>query len=142
MTTIYDRIYKKLDKLGVNEVLAAGRDSGKSEVAGFMDLNVNVLYEEKPGVVRVALSHYFKQNGDLCADPDMEIRIFKDQGMAEALTFQQAMPPLFQEVYPEPGKCYPRLQKELNTFLDQWLKNCLSQGHTFKAVSVGRAQAL
>lgn len=142
MTIIYERIYKKLETLGVLGVLEAGRDSAKSKASGFMDLSLDILHEEEPGVVRIALAHYFEQNGDLCADPDMEIRIYKDRRMAEALTFQQAFPPIYQEVYPEPDKYYPQLKKELNAFLDQWLKNCLGQGHSFKTVSVSRAQAL
>ena len=135
MTTIYERIYKKLDTLGVINVLESGRDSGKSNSSGYMDLSLDVLHEEESGVVRIALAHYFEQNGDLCADPDMEIRVYKDRGMAEALTFQMAMPPVYQEVYPEPGKVAPRLKKELNSFLNTWLKNCLNQGHSFRSAS-------
>jgi len=136
MKTIYDGIYKKLEMLGVIEVLEAGHDSGKSRSSGFMDLSLDILNEETPGVVRIALAHYFEQNGDLCADPDMEIRVYKERQLAEALTFQMAMPPIYQEVYPEPGKVAPRLKKELNSFLNTWLKNCLNQGHSFKAMPV------
>lgn len=135
MATIYEGIYKKLDKLGVLEVLVGGKGAAKSKSDGFMDLSLDVLYEEEPGVVRIALAHYFEQNGDLCADPDMEIRFYKDRGIAEALTFQMAMPPVYQEVYPEPGKVAPRLKKELNSFLNIWLKNCLNQGHSFRSAS-------
>ena len=49
--------------------------------------------------------------------------------MIEALTFQQAIPPIYQEVYPEPGKLIPQLKRELNDFLKTWLINLLSQGH-------------
>lgn len=135
MATIYERIYKKLDTLGVIEVLEAGRESAKSKASGYMDLNLDILNEEEPGMVRIALAHYFEQNGDLCADPDMEIRIYKDRFIAEALTFQLAMPPLYQQVYPAPGKVVLHLKKELNIFLDQWLSNCLDQGHLFKPLA-------
>jgi len=30
---------------------------------------------------------------------------------------------------PEPGKVYPRLKKDLNAFLRQWLTNLIHQGH-------------
>ncbi len=126
-------LYNKLATLGVIGLLDAERDSAKSTASGFMDLSLDILHEEAPGVVRIALAHYFKQNGDLCADPDMEIRIYKDLHMAEALTFHMAMPPVYQEVYPAPGKVYPKLKKELNWFLNTWLKNCLDQGHSFGA---------
>jgi len=81
--------------------------------------------------------------------------------MAEAFSFQQAIPPVYQEVFdnsfqtlsrlfvpdavylthpcvrtsplpgldPEPGKVYPRLKKDLNAFLRQWLTNLIDQGH-------------
>lgn len=61
----------------------------------------------------------------------MEIRIYPARGIAEALTFQQAIPPIYQEVYPAPGKVAPKLKRELNSFLNTWLRNCLAQGHRF-----------
>lgn len=57
--------------------------------------------------------------------PDMEIQIFPAQKMAEALTFQNDYLGIYQEVYPEPGKYYPKLKKELNTFLNDWLRNMI-----------------
>jgi uncharacterized protein YqiB (DUF1249 family) len=59
------------------------------------------------------------------ADPDMEIQIFPAQKAAEALTFQNDYLGLYQQVYPEPGKYYPKLKKELNAFLNDWLKNMI-----------------
>lgn len=50
----------------------------------------------------------------------MEIRIYPARGIAEALTFQQAIPPIYQEVYPAPGKVAPKLKRELNSFLNTW----------------------
>jgi len=32
---------------------------------------------------------------------------------------------IYQEVYPKPGKYYPKLKKELNAFLNDWLKNMI-----------------
>ncbi len=40
----------------------------------------------------LSMAHYFEQNGDLCQDPEMTVRVFA-HGMVEALTFQQAIPP-------------------------------------------------
>jgi len=131
MTTIYERNFNKLVKLGVLELIHTEIEAAKSESEGFMDLHFDRLYEED-GTVVIALAHYFKQNGDLCSDPDMQIRIDPEQRMAEALTFQQAMPPIYQEVYPAPGKINPRLKKELNSFLSTWLGNCIQQGHKMR----------
>lgn len=111
--------------------IQSGKDYAKSHIGEpFMDLNMDVL-ERQTDYIVIALSHYFKQNGDLCADPDMQIRIYPERNMAEALTFQQALPPIYQEVYPAPGKVVPELKRELNDFLDLWLRNCINQGHRF-----------
>ena len=45
--------------------------------------------------------------------------------MAGALTFRDGYMGIYQEVYPEPGKYYPKLKKELNEFLNKWLKNMI-----------------
>ena len=128
---IYETIYRKLDKLGAIAAIQAGQDYAKSHIGEpFMDLNIDVLDRRADHIV-IALSHYFEQNGDLCADPDMEIRIYPARCMAQALTFQQAIPPLYKEVYPAPGKVAPQLKRELNDFLNLWLGNCIKQGHRF-----------
>ena len=133
----YEIIYYRLEQLGLN--LDNPTDFGKSESSGFMDLNYDYLgfrgptSDDNPGTFDISLAHYFKQNGDMCADPDMEIRVYPKHKMAEALTFQMAIPPIYQEVYPEPGKVYPKVKAELNHFLKMWLRNCINQGHSFKA---------
>ena len=128
---IYERIYRQLETLGIIALVETNTAAAKSTAPGFMDLCFDRLYDEE-GAVVISLAHYFKQNGDLCSDPDMEIRIFPDRKMAEALTFQQAIPPIYQRVYPAPGKVIPALKKDLNSFLATWLRNCVQQGHSFK----------
>jgi hypothetical protein len=46
----------------------------KSQVPGFMDLNLDLL-SRNGETITVALSHYYEQNGDLIPDPDMVVRI-------------------------------------------------------------------
>lgn len=75
---------------------------------GFMDLVVEVLSRDRrTGAMVLSLAYYFTQHGDLCQDPEMELRVYPPQdrhpGRVEALTFQQAIPPIYQRVYPEPG---------------------------------------
>ena len=101
---------------------------------GFMDLVVERLPPcPDSGAVVLSLAHYFVQQGDLCQDPEMTVRVFPPaaghEGRVEALTFQQAVPPVYQVVYPEPGKVDPRLKRELNDFLSLWLRNLKAQGH-------------
>ena len=101
---------------------------------GFMDLVVEVLSPcPVTGAQVLSLGHYFVQHGDLCQDPEMEVRVFPPReghpGLLEALTFTQAIPPVYSRVYPEPGKVVPRLKRELNAFLGVWLRNLKAQGH-------------
>ena len=80
----------------------------------------------------LSLVHYFEMNGDLCQDPEMTVRVLSS-GMLEALTFQQAIPPIYSVVYPEPGIVAPNLKRKLNEFLTLWLRNLKSQGHRLVA---------
>ena len=128
---IYETIYKRLEKLGI---IADGKSKNyrRSKSDPYMDLVVEKTGDDLPndnkGFV-ISIAHYFEQNGDLCCDPEMTIAIYPESKQAEALTFQQAIPPIFQQVYPEPNKFYPRLKKDLNSFLKQWLKNLIDQDH-------------
>lgn len=115
MKTIYELNYERIYPL-----LA---DYKKLSIKNFMDL---VVQKIKKNEYRIA--HYYEQNGDLMADPEMTVRIDTELKTVEALTFQMDAIGLYQEVYPEPGKYYPRLKKELNDFLRQWLKNLEQQG--------------
>lgn len=128
----YSTIYEKLLKLIPNliEHLEAGVESGKSKSEPYMDLNFDFLHKDSEGRYRIALSHYYEQNGDLIADPDMEIRIDPSMQMAEGLTYQDTYG--YKEVYEErDGKEYVNtaLKRELNRFLNQWLNNLINQGH-------------
>ena len=89
------------------------------------ELNVDLLHEDKESIT-IALSHYFKQNGDMIPDPDMEVRIYPEMKMAEALTYQDSFG--YREVYPAPSQVYLKAKKDLNVFLNQWLSYILAQG--------------
>ena len=114
---IYERIYRKLEALGVQNV----EEYEKREVEGFMPLNIDRL-----GKWTWAISHTYTQNGDIIPDPDMEIRIYEDAKMGEAMTYQDTFG--FRAVYPEPEKIDVKAKKELNDFLDGWLDNLIDQG--------------
>jgi hypothetical protein len=55
----------------------------KSQVSGFMDVNLDLLSRNHE-IITVALSHYYEQNGDLVADPDMMVRIDTKSETVEA----------------------------------------------------------
>ena len=79
-------IYKRLVRVIPN--LYSIKESGKSEVPGFMDFNLDIL-QRKGDVLRIAISHYYKHpSGDMIADPDMEIMVNRKTETAEALTYQ------------------------------------------------------
>lgn len=123
----FSTIYKKLDQLleaqgGLERFLS--NEPGHAitlKSGGFMDLHIDLL-----GRNHMSLAHYYRQNGDSIADPDMEIRIHPDVKCAEALTYQDTYG--YREVYPEPGKVAIRAKKELNALLNQWLSNLKAQG--------------
>ncbi len=127
---IYERIYQKLQKmLDLENFMRGEKDYMKLKSGAYMDLNIDKL-----GTDRIAMAHNFIQNGDVMADPDMEIRIDIKNKTAEALTYQLDSLGVFQVVYPEPGKINVRAKKELNSFLLQWLKNLEHQGVNYQEV--------
>ena len=132
---VYEKNYERLEKLlGKPPSELDAEQVYRFRASGFMDLVVEILLPcPQTGARILSLAHYFEQNGDLCQDPDVTVRVFPPDGdkpgMIEAMTFQQALPPVCQEVYPEPGKINPRLKRELNAFLTTWLNNLKSQGH-------------
>ncbi|MDH5415339.1 MAG: DUF1249 domain-containing protein, partial [Flavobacteriaceae bacterium] len=131
----YSSIFNKLNKVipDLEENLKKSFMAGKStfgEKSALMDLNLDVLSEDEKGRFVIALSHYYRQNGDSVADPDMEIRIDFEKEIAEALTFQNALG--FQQVYHEKdGKRLvdTRQKKEQNKFLSGWLTNLINTKH-------------
>ncbi len=132
--TIYETNYDRLIKLGViTKDGAMPKPYRKSYTNGFMDLVLERV-EHMDGVsgnsgVAFSMAHYFRQNGDLCKDPEMVVIVYPISKMVEALTFEQSLPPIYQEVFPEPRKFYPHLRKELNGFFRLWLNNLIDQGH-------------
>jgi uncharacterized protein YqiB (DUF1249 family) len=123
---VFETIYSRLQQIGIlDEKGMMQAEYMKFKSPGLMDLNVDRLTGDT-----IALAHNGKQNGDVMADPDVEVKIYPDLKAAEALTFQNDYLGIFQEVYPEPGKYHPKLKKELNDFLNDWLKNMIEvQGY-------------
>jgi hypothetical protein len=88
----------------------------------------------------ISVAHYFEQNGDLCQDPEM---CFEVERQGEEFTFnpymfQQAIPPVYQEI--ESNSTGHALRKQLEVFAAQWDKNLGQQGF-LKAANVGESSA-
>ncbi len=127
MKTIYERNYNKLLKLAPNLLALKEGQAIKSKSDGYMDLNLDILAKSDKKI-RIALSHYYQQNGDTIADPDMEIYVLPQLGMIEALTYQDFFG--YKTVYDSTEtRFHPSLKKSLNQFLSTWLTNCSRQGH-------------
>ena len=122
----YEQLFKKISALVPNLAQIEPGEGIELKAKGFMDLHINVLWREKDKTT-IAMAHYYQQNGDMVPDPDMEIAVYPDRKMAEALRYQDSFG--YREVYPEEGKVYPKAKTELNQFLNQWLNNIKMQGH-------------
>ncbi len=117
-------IYHKL--LDVIPDLMTIEEAGKSKVEGYMDLGLDVLHRS-PERLLIALHHYYRHpSGDMIADPDMEIVVFPKLERAMALTYQDCFG--FRAVE-HGGSTDKRCQRDLNSFLSQWLRNLIAQGH-------------
>ena len=129
--SVYEENYNKMVRLGI--IKPDGdlnfEEYKKIESKPFMDLHLDhLLHKSKPGEIVISMAHNYKQNGDIMADPDMEIGIYPEMRMVEALTYQQDGLGIYQQVYLEDGRFYPILKKELNVFLASWLRNLEKQG--------------
>lgn len=127
---IYDRLLPIIAKLD-------GEQYVKLEAKGFMDLHVNRLNADYVAgkLARgtrwnyYSLAHYYNQNGDMVPDPDMVVRVDPEMKMAEVWSYQDSF--RYDQVYIEQeGKVmvYPKLKKDLNHFMKQWLRNIKQQG--------------
>lgn len=85
------------------------------------------LHIEAVGSNEISIAHYYQQNGDSMADPEMTFRIDHEKGTLEPITYQQDSMGMYQQVYPEPGRWIPKLRKDLNRFANQWFHNIEEQ---------------
>ena len=109
----------------------------RSEMSGFMNLNIDVL-AKSPGKIVLALSHLYKHpSGDMIPDPDMQVTIYLSDEYAEAQTFQDFYG--FRATETNVAHVDQRVQRELNSFLLTWLGNLIAQGHS---VTLGEESAL
>lgn len=118
---IFKQIFAKLVKLGIIDSEGVMKHSYmRFTSGGLMDLHVDKLLNNT-----ISLAHNGIQCGDVMADPDMEIWIHPDHRDAEAMTYQNSYLGIYQEVYQGEGKFDPKLKKDLNIFLHDWLSNII-----------------
>ena len=124
---IFQDNYKRLKELGFLDVKYL-----KIENKPFMDLSIERIEKNV-----ISLCHYGEQNGDLMCDPEMTIEINDEFKTAQALYFRNDYIGVeqFVFIYNDDGlktKVYPKLRKELNIFLKEWLINLKRQGFKVK----------
>jgi uncharacterized protein YqiB (DUF1249 family) len=128
MNDIHARIYANLiAALGKGDDPTRWPSAWKVEKEPYQPLHVDVL-ECSTEHVTIALAHYYKQNGDLVPDPDMQVRFYPKHKMAEALTFQNSFG--YHEVYDvQDGVRLVNMntKRQLNAFLAEWSRNLKSQ---------------
>jgi len=123
-------MFDKMQRIGILDAegkLTTGEYT-KLENKPYMPLSIDRLPSEKENTIQISMAHNYIQNGDVMADPDMEIRIYPELKAVEALTYQQDGLGIYQQVYPEPGMVNLRRKRELNKFLNSWLSNLIKQG--------------
>ena len=120
----------------VMDLLVEGADIEASESkkidntkGAFMTVHVEVVALCNLGQI-YSIAHYFEQNGDLMRDPDMEF-IKGADGEYYPISFWQDAPPVRSEAVEWKGNeisgIRPKLQAELATFANTWMKNIKEQ---------------
>lgn len=126
--------------------------SWKLHAPGFMDLCVEVVdrgVQDKTRYADVSLAHYYEQNGDLMADPEMVVRVYLDDSWphADALSFRQDGGLAYVSesyAYDDAGArvgVYKARHADNNAFLAQWLRNVEAQGHRYVPAASRTARA-
>lgn len=121
-TKVMDRLTEGLDSESMSRKI--------ENTTAFMAVHVDWLGQPQAGDI-FSVAHYYQQNGDLMRDPDMTF--LKALDSYYPLSFRQDGLPIMQEAVEwEEGtiKAFrPRLQAELATFANMWLRNIkLQQG--------------
>ena len=131
-------ILKIVDAFGGMDALE--KKAIKVEVRGYHMLTIDYIGRGPNGHPAIAVAHRYEQNGDLMADPDMQmeiapalrgLKIVPDE--LHPYTFQQDSLGLYQQVYDygEDGKpkgVRVKLKKDLAAFMRLWDKNLAAQG--------------
>ena len=92
----------------------------------FMPVHVDKVADTPAGTI-FAIAHRYEQNGDLMSDPDMTFIVGNGTGVFP-ITFQQDSIGLYQDAvqWGDGGEITGyrrRLQRDLTTFANQWMRN-------------------
>lgn len=121
-------IYEKIRAIipDLLQYIEEGKQYGKSEIEGNLDLHFNYERQERNGNHIIRLSHYSEIAGREIPETVMEVRIIPSRGMAEAHSLENQFG--HYQVY-EHGYANESNKRRLNALLDTWLSDLMKLGH-------------
>ena len=132
-TRIFTRITTGLTSIGDHGKIGEDCGAFMAVCVELLDVPAVLDWPPKSSAV-IALAHYFKQNGDMCADPDMTFLVVgPSDGSPLAvfpMTFDQSLPPRYDvSAWFEGGQLMSKrnLQADLTRFANMWMKNIGAQ---------------
>ena len=117
MQDIYHAIYEKLDHMGIFAI----RQYAVIERPPYTALCIDRLEDSV-----FALSQNPVIDGNIVADPDVEVRVFHEKRIAEPLCLQDRSGR--RVVYPGPGRVDLKTRNDLARHLDRWLADLIAEG--------------
>ena len=123
---LYENNYLRLKKLIPDLLQAEGQS--KSAVVGCLDLYLTVI-EQSKFTTLLSLSYSFVRKNGVVREPDLQIRVYHDVGLAEVLSGELHHGQLKLKNLPETAIME---RWHLNRFLYKWLGFCLHIGHRFE----------
>lgn len=120
------RIYQKLMRIAPR--LADIKCGAKSVVHGNMALRCEIL-ETGRDFRRIALGHYWVHpSGYMIPDPDIELSVFLDWELAEAMIYRDAFK--YEDAYPVIGEPPDfAVHSSINNILEAWLDSLAGHGY-------------
>lgn len=131
LMALYENNWRRLVQLLGPARLREMPDEMVSAVPGDLDLHLQVQ-DRSPYTTTFRLTYFFDSAGETDADPDLNVRIYYDARVAEALSCRR-----LHHHHQLLGRFATNAQDELarrwqrNILLNKWLEYCLERGHSF-----------
>lgn len=135
VTDVHQSNYIKLLRVvpDLEQRILSGKEVyGKSNRTGFMDFNLELIHQDKTGHY-LAISHYYEENGDMVADPDMVVLVNLKNQTVIPLSYQDRYKYeiTFDDIYHRKLINVKELKAQ-SSFLGFWFGNLKNQGHKIK----------
>ena len=132
-TEVFGRLLTGLSDVGDHAKIGKDESAYMAVCVDLLDVPVVLDWPPKSSAV-IALAHYFKQNGDMCCDPDMTFLVGQPTENSPItvfpMTFQQALPLRFDVgIEISGGKLLLRrnVQADITRFANSWMSNIAQQ---------------